>query len=89
MMVATGPMLDAEDLGGLAPATPAQRAGFLLPDEGCDLDAVERTLVLQALERAGGNQTKAATYLGVHRDQVRYRLSKWAKEARGAKGEEM
>lgn len=85
MMVAAGPLIDVADLGGVAPATPAQRSGFLLPEDGCDLDAVERTLVLQALERAGGNQTKAATYLGVHRDQVRYRLSKWAKEARAAK----
>lgn len=64
-----------------APAAPAVRAGsegtFELPDAGIDLAAVEKSLVLQALDRAGGNQTKAAALLGIHRDHVRYRLRKW------------
>jgi len=29
------------------------------------------------LERAGGNQTRAATLLGLHRDQIRYRIEKF------------
>jgi DNA-binding protein Fis len=37
--------------------------------------------VLQALERTGGNQTRAAELLGIHRDHVRYRLSKWRNES--------
>ena len=38
---------------------------------------VERQLLVQALERAGGNQTQAAQLLGVNRDQVRYRIEKF------------
>jgi DNA-binding NtrC family response regulator len=50
---------------------------FALPAEGVNLEGVERSLVVQALERAGGNQTKAATLLGLHRDQIRYRIEKF------------
>ena len=32
---------------------------------------------VQALERAGGNQTKAAGLLGLNRDQIRYRIEKF------------
>jgi DNA-binding protein Fis len=39
---------------------------------------------VQALERAGGNQTKAAELLGINRDQVRYRIEKFGLQA--AKG---
>jgi two-component system, NtrC family, response regulator AtoC len=52
-------------------------AQFLLPAEGVNLDEVERQLVTQALERAGGNQTMAAQLLGINRDQVRYRIEKF------------
>ena len=31
----------------------------------------------QALERAGGNQSRAAQLLGINRDQVRYRIEKF------------
>jgi DNA-binding NtrC family response regulator len=54
--------------------TPAQ---FRLPDDGVDLEEVERQLLVQALERAGGNQTQAAQLLGINRDQVRYRIEKF------------
>lgn len=50
---------------------------FALPAEGVNLEDVERRLVEQALERVGGNQTKAATLLGLHRDQIRYRIEKF------------
>jgi DNA-binding protein Fis len=33
--------------------------------------------VMQALERAGGNQTHAGLLLGINRDQVRYRIEKF------------
>jgi transcriptional regulator with GAF, ATPase, and Fis domain len=48
-----------------------------LPPEGINLDALERSLVVQALERSGWNQTKAATLLGLNRDQIRYRIEKF------------
>jgi DNA-binding protein Fis len=40
------------------------------------LDAVEAALVRQAMERSGGNQTRASELLGISRDQLRYRLKK-------------
>jgi DNA-binding protein Fis len=36
--------------------------------------------VLQALERTGWNQTKAAALLGLNRDQIRYRVEKFKLE---------
>jgi DNA-binding protein Fis len=38
---------------------------------------VERHLVVQALERTGGNQTRAGSLLGLNRDQIRYRVQKF------------
>ena len=52
-------------------------AQFRLPPEGVNLEDVERQLLLQALERSGGNQTQAAHLLGINRDQVRYRIEKF------------
>ncbi len=49
---------------------------FQLPDSGIDLEQVELSLVRQALEQSGGNQTRAAELLGISRDQLRYRLKK-------------
>ncbi len=36
----------------------------------------ERTLIVQALEKTGGNKTKAAVLLGISRDVLRYRMKK-------------
>jgi len=55
----------------------ASDGGFLLPPGGVNLDEVERSLVVQALERADGVQTRAAALLGLHRDQIRYRIEKF------------
>jgi len=57
--------------------------GFGLPAGGVNLEEVERSLIAQALERTGGNQTRAAVLLGLHRDQIRYRIEKFGlKESR-------
>jgi two-component system response regulator AtoC len=50
---------------------------FQLPQDGVNLEDVERQLLVQALERSAGNQTRAAQLLGIHRDQVRYRIEKF------------
>jgi transcriptional regulator with PAS, ATPase and Fis domain len=49
---------------------------FYLPAGGVSLDEVELSLVRQALERSGGNQTKAAELLHISRDQLRYRMKR-------------
>jgi two-component system, NtrC family, response regulator AtoC len=51
-----------------------------LPDEGISLEQVERELVIQALTRTGWNHTKAASLLGLNRDQIRYRIEKFGLE---------
>jgi DNA-binding protein Fis len=48
----------------------------VLPAEGVDLDAVERGLLEQALQRTGGNQSAAAKLLGISRYALRYRMEK-------------
>jgi DNA-binding NtrC family response regulator len=63
-----------------APHLPLQ-----LPAEGLVLDDVERSLVEQALARAGGNRTRAGELLGLTRDQVRYRIEKFGLDAQSAK----
>src|SRR5512145_2433783 len=60
-------------------ATPAMRPDRLVPSvtpDGLVLDDVERKLIVEAMERASGNQSKAARLLGVSRDTLRYRLKK-------------
>ena len=49
---------------------------FVLPEQGISLDEAELSFVRQAIQRSGGNQTRAAELLGISRDQLRYRLKK-------------
>lgn len=69
------PWLEAADIS--IPAHPAAQPRFELPPTGVNLGEVERELLIQALERAQWNQTRAAELLGVNRDQVRYRMQKY------------
>lgn len=48
-----------------------------IPAEGTSLKDVERQLIGSALERAGGNISKAAKLLGLTRNTLRYRLQKY------------
>jgi DNA-binding NtrC family response regulator len=45
---------------------------------GMSLADQERRLVIQALERAGGNQTQAARLLRITRDTLRYKMKKFS-----------
>jgi len=54
----------------------SSEARFVLPDQGISLDEAELSFVRQAIQRSGGNQTRAAELLGISRDQLRYRLKK-------------
>ena len=76
-LLAGGEIIDEGDLllGRPAPAA-AGKEPFALPPGGVVLEELEKSLVSQALERAAGNQTKAATLLGISRDQLRYRMEK-------------
>jgi two-component system NtrC family response regulator len=47
-----------------------------LPDDGISLEAVERDLILAALDKHGWNQTRAAAYLDITRSALLYRMQK-------------
>jgi DNA-binding NtrC family response regulator len=47
-----------------------------IPDEGLSLAAVERHLIEKALDKTGGNQSRAARLLGITRQTLLYRLEK-------------
>jgi DNA-binding NtrC family response regulator len=61
----------------LLKASQAASTEFRLPANGVVLEEIERELLVQALERSGGNQTHAGQLLGINRDQVRYRIEKF------------
>jgi two-component system NtrC family response regulator len=48
-----------------------------LPADGVVLDQVERELVVQALDRTVGNQSRAAQLLGIERDALRRRMQRF------------
>jgi two-component system, NtrC family, response regulator AtoC len=77
MLLSDSHRLDAQDFSALTQTAAASAEDFELPAQGVSLEEVERSLVVQALKRAGGNQTKAAALLGLNRDQIRYRIEKF------------
>jgi two-component system NtrC family response regulator len=48
-----------------------------LPDEGISLEDLEKNLIIRALERHKGNQTRAAEYLDITRPTLIYRMEKY------------
>jgi two-component system, NtrC family, response regulator AtoC len=80
MLLAEGQTLTLGDFP-VAAASPSRLTEQVdLPAAGIDLEQLERSLVVQALERSGWNQTKAAGMLGLNRDQIRYRVEKFKLE---------
>jgi two-component system response regulator AtoC len=50
---------------------------LVLPERGIVFDDLQKDLLEQALDRCGGNKSRAAELLGIHRDQVRYWVKKF------------
>ena len=75
VLLSEGEILERSDvlLTPLAALSPS----FQLPPAGLDIEQFERSLVIQALQRSGGNQTQAGRLLGLNRDQIRYRIEKF------------
>jgi two-component system response regulator AtoC len=80
MLLSEGEMLGIDDftIGGAGSVKLGERVE--LPASGIDLELLERSLVVQALERTMWNQTRAAALLGLNRDQIRYRIEKFQLE---------
>ena len=60
----------------LSPARVATQ-NVQLPPARTNLEQLERSLLVQTLERTKWNQTRAAGLLGMNRDQIRYRIEKF------------
>jgi two-component system NtrC family response regulator len=86
ILLSAGDTLDADAFAGLRSVPEAAEGSqtFRLPESGVDLEELERDLLRQALERAGGNQSRAARLLGLSRHALRYRIGKQESSDRGA-----
>lgn len=60
----------------IRPHVSSAKPQYRLAPRGISLEQVEKDFVRQALELAGGNQTRAAQLLGISRDALRYRMHK-------------
>jgi DNA-binding NtrC family response regulator len=89
MLLADGDELTLEHFPVAVAPVKTITDGFALPAAGVNLEELERSLVVQALERAGWNQTRAAGLLGLNRDQIRYRIEKFRLERERAGSEEV
>ena len=61
---------------------------FKLPPEGVNFEDVERSLIMQAMERTDNNITKSAKMLGLTFRTLQYRLEKFGIKRDGAEEEE-
>jgi two-component system response regulator AtoC len=80
MLLVDGDELTADQFPVASGAGARLTEGVDLPPSGIDLEQLERSLLVQALERSGWNQTRAGTLLGLNRDQIRYRIEKFKLE---------
>ena len=69
------PDLPAEVRAGVSPADRVA-TGFVLPDDGVDLEEVELDLVRQALDRTGSSVPKAAKMLGLTAKTLEARMQR-------------
>lgn len=94
VILAEEEVIEPSDLGLHEPAAAApvsaSRAAeatagetFSLPEQGIQLEEVEKGFVRQALERTAGNKSKAARLLGLTRATLRYRIEKMGLEDSG------
>jgi DNA-binding NtrC family response regulator len=63
--------------GGIEVATEGGALRVSLPDGGFSLEALEREVLRQALEKSGGNVSSAARYLSISRQTLIYRMKKF------------
>ncbi|MDO8963117.1 MAG: helix-turn-helix domain-containing protein, partial [Coriobacteriia bacterium] len=50
---------------------------FDLPEQGCDIEEVEMDLIRQALDRSGGNTSKAAKLVGLTQKTIEARMQRF------------
>jgi DNA-binding NtrC family response regulator len=50
---------------------------IVLPEDGIDLEGIEKEIIYQALEKNNWNQSRTAKYLNITRDTLIYRMQKY------------
>lgn len=92
VLLAEGELITLEDLppeiseGEIR--SPILADGFKLPAQGINWEEVERSLILQAMERTDNNITKAAKLLGLTFRTLQYRLEKFGIKREATDSEE-
>jgi len=87
VIVSSGNLLTSTDFRVLESAQSEPTAMFsesgiwTLPDEGIDLEALVRSLTVQAIERTDRRVSAAARLLGISRATLRYRIKKYGLDA--------
>jgi two-component system, NtrC family, response regulator len=76
---ATGEIIKPEDLPAEIHESGSRVSAIQLklPEDGINLEQVEKEILLQALEKNGWNQTRAAHYLKITRKTLIYRIEKF------------
>ncbi|NQV48863.1 MAG: sigma-54-dependent Fis family transcriptional regulator [Candidatus Marinimicrobia bacterium] len=81
----TGDTLSIESVGLLetnlaanphAEGSKADLNSINIPPEGISFEAIERAFIIKAMEKSGGNKSKAAKLLGFSRATMKYRLKR-------------
>ncbi len=78
-VIRRGDVIALDDLPDKLKKEKADVANIILnlPEEGISLEELEKSLIVKALERHKGNQTRAAEYLGITRPTLIYRMEKY------------
>lgn len=82
VLLCEGDVVTVDDLppevtGAIGTTQSAKGGVFVLPPEGVNFEEVERSLIMQAMERTDNNITKAAKLLGLTFRTLQYRLEKF------------
>jgi DNA-binding NtrC family response regulator len=85
VVLAPGDEVTVEDLPDFLrrERPPLEAIQLELPPEGISMEAVERELVIRALQKCNWNQTKAAEYLDISRKMLIYRMEKFELKKEG------
>ena len=87
VLLARGTTVSSEDLPDYLQQRPQVSPNGLptaLPDDGLDLSAMEKELIIRALRKFGGNQSRAAHFLQLSRRKLAYRMEKYGIPSAGS-----
>lgn len=82
--LAKGAVVEATDINlpqmhKTSPSTSKEsRVRINIPDDGIELEEIEKEIILSALRSSGGNVSKAARKLHIGREALRYQIKKYS-----------